>query len=62
MNAECLRMTLDRRLWELFLETIQTVAAILNIDADDLLERVLTNTDAEQFLNRFFENGLKKAG
>ena len=55
-------MTLDRRLWELFMETIQTVAAILNIDADDLLERVLTNTDAEQFLNRFFENGLKEAG
>ena len=62
MNAECFRMTLDRRLWELFLETIQTVATILNIEADDLLERFLTNSDTEQFLNRFFEIELKEAG
>ena len=62
MNAENLRMTLDRRLWELFMETVQTIAAILNIDADDLLERILTNPDAEQFLNRFFEIGQKEAG
>jgi hypothetical protein len=62
MNAEFLRMTIDRRLWGLFLETIQIVAGILEIDADDLLERVLTNPDAEQLINRFFENGLKEAG
>ena len=61
MNAEYLRMTIDRRLWELFLETILIVAAILEIDADDLLERVLTKQNAEQLLNRFFENGLKEA-
>jgi hypothetical protein len=62
MNAEFLRMTIAGRLWELFLETIQIVAEILEIDADNLLERVLTNTDAEQIINRFFENGLKEAG
>jgi len=61
MNAEFLRITIDRRLWGLFLETIQIVAQILEIDADDLLERVLTNPDAEQLINRFFENGLKEA-
>ena len=55
-------MTLDRRLWGLFLETIQTVATILNIDADDLLKRFLNNPDTEQFLNRFFEIELKDAG
>ena len=61
MNAELLRMTLDRRLWELFLETIQIVAEILKIDADDLLERVLTNSDAEHLIDRFFENGPREA-
>jgi len=62
MNAECLRMTIDRRLWGLFVETVQVVAEILNMDADDLLERVLTHPDAEQLLNGFFENRLKEAG
>ena len=62
MNAEFLRMTMDRRLWELFLEIIQVVAQILQIDADCLLERILTNPDAEQLINRFFDNGLKEAG
>jgi len=62
MNAECLQMTLDRRLWMLFLETIQGIALILNIDADELLQRVLTNPDAEQLFSRLLENGLKEAG
>ena len=62
MNAENLRMTIDRRLWGLFVETIQVVAEILDMDADELLERVLTHPAAEHLLNRFFENGLKKAG
>ena len=62
MNAEYLRMTLDRRLWELFLETIQVIAQIWNIDADDLLESVLTNPDAEQLLSRFLVNEVKEAG
>ena len=61
MNAECLHMTLDRRLWELFLETIRIVAQILEIDADDLLEKVLTSPETEQLLNLFYENRLKEA-
>ena len=60
MNAEFLRMTIDRRLWGLFLETILIVAQILEIDADDLLKRILTYPDAELLINRFFENGLKE--
>jgi hypothetical protein len=62
MNAEYLRMTLDKRLWELFLETIRIIALVLDIDADDFLKRVLTNPEAEQLLNLFQENKLKEAG
>ena len=61
MNAECLRMTLDRRLWGLFLETIRIVARILDIDPDDLLKRVLTNSDAEMILGKYIESSLKQA-
>jgi len=62
MNAECLQMTLDRRLWELFLETIRIIAEAFDIDADDLLERILTDPKAEQLLNMFTENKLKETG
>jgi hypothetical protein len=61
MNNECLRMTLDKRLWELFLETIRVIAEVFDIDADDLLQRVLINSEAEQLLNLFFEERLKTA-
>jgi hypothetical protein len=62
MNAECLQMTLERRLWELFLETILVIAELLNVDADDLLKRVLTNPVVEQLLNSVLYDGLKETG
>ena len=62
MNAEYLRMTLDRRLWGLFLDTIQVIAQIWNLDADELLLRVVTCPDAEKLLNQFIDNGLREAG
>ena len=63
MNAECLRMTLDRRLWEFFMVTIRIIAEILDMDADDLLKRVLTNPQAELIImNHFADNCLKIAG
>jgi hypothetical protein len=62
MNAEYLQMTLDRRLWEVFLETIQIIAQAWQIDADDLLKLILTNPEAEQMLERFLGDGLKDTG
>jgi len=59
MNAERLSMTLDRRLWELFIETIRIITDIFDMDAYDLLQRILKNPEAEELLNRFMENGLK---
>jgi hypothetical protein len=61
MNDELLRMTLDRRLWELFLETIRIIAEVFDIDADDLLERILTNRDAECLMNHYFDYSLLEA-
>jgi len=62
MNAEFLRITIDIRLWKLFLETIQVIAEILVIDLDELLKRILTNPEAEHLFNLFSENRLKEAG
>jgi len=61
MNADYLRMTLDKRLWELFLETVQIIAEIFDIDADDLFRKILTNPHAEQLFNLFSEKRLKEA-
>jgi len=61
MNAELLRMTLDRRLWELFLETIRIIAEVFDVDADDLMKRVLTNPQAEQLLDQLIANSVKEA-
>lgn len=61
MNKECLRMTLDRRLWGLFVETVRVIAEVLDMDADDLLKRVWADPKAEQLLNQFFGDRLKEA-
>ena len=39
MNADVLRETLDKRLWELFIELVSAVCKILEMDADDLIEK-----------------------
>ena len=62
MNAECLRMTLDMRLWELILVLIQAIAEIFDVDVDDLLKKILTNPKAECLVNLIIENNLKETG
>ena len=62
MNADYLRMTLDRRLWKLFMEIIVAVADLFNIDADDLFKRVLTKPEAEKLVNLFIEDRLNETG
>ena len=59
MNADCLRMTLDKRLWKLFMEIIRIFAEIFDMDADDLLKRVLNKPEAEKVLNHYFERNYK---
>ena len=56
MNTEWLRMTLDKHLWELFLEIVSIVAALFKIDSDDLLEKILTSLDAGNLMAIFLES------
>ncbi|MDR0866334.1 MAG: hypothetical protein LBO74_15595 [Candidatus Symbiothrix sp.] len=62
MNADRLRQTLDIRLWGLFLEMIRVVADVFEIDADELLGKMLTDRVAEQRLTQMLGNCLKEAG
>jgi hypothetical protein len=61
MNAERLRLTLDKRLWGLFLEIIRTLAELFEADADVLMEKLLTNPEMEKLLEQMFGNWLKDA-
>ena len=61
MKADCLRLTLDKRLWKLFLKFIRVVAEILDMDDDLLFEKVLTNPQAEKLFEPYVERCLKEA-
>lgn len=50
MNADMLRETLDKRLWGLFIELICNVCEVLEMDADDLLKKMLVNSKAESMI------------
>jgi len=56
MNAEVLNQTLDRRLWGLFQELVRTVGEILGMDADEMLEKMLTNQKAEAMISALLIN------
>jgi hypothetical protein len=62
INDECLTLTLDIRLWKLFVQVIQVIAQIMNLDADDLLKRAMTIPEVEHLLNLYIDDRLKKAG
>lgn len=50
MNADVLREMLDKRLWELFIELVSAVCKILEMDTDDLIEKMLANPKAESMI------------
>ncbi len=47
MNADVLRETLDRRIWGLIIELVCTVCEVLDLDAQNLFEKMLANPKAE---------------
>ena len=62
MNADCLRMTLDKRIWKLFVEVIRMTAEDLNIDPVHLFQRIITIPGAEKYVIYFIETEMKNAG
>lgn len=60
MNADVLRETLDRRLWGLFIELVCTVCEVLELDAQDLFEKMLANPEAEAMIMALYSSVIGK--
>jgi hypothetical protein len=60
MNADVLRETLDRRLWGLFIELVCTVCEVLELDAQDLFEKMLANPKAEAMIMALYTSVMGK--
>jgi hypothetical protein len=43
MNADNLQQTLDKRIWELFIQVLNEICLVLNKDIDEMLELIMTN-------------------
>ena len=59
MNADCLRMTLDKRIWDLFVEVIRMIAEDLNVNPYDLFQRVMIDPRAQKYANYLIETEMK---
>jgi len=43
MNADNLQKTLDKRIWELFIQVLNEICLVLDKDIDDMLEQIMNN-------------------
>ena len=62
MNADILRQTLDRRLWGLIIELLVQIALVFDTDIDSLLEKIFTNNNAQNLINKMMDNSFAEAG
>ena len=61
MNAEILRKTIDVRLWELFVELVQTVCKIIEKDFDDVMDLIMRKPEMAQWVDSIIETYYKQA-
>ena len=59
--SSSLRITLDKRLWELFLVIVRIIADILEIDADDLLKKNIDKSGGRKVIESYFRKQVKEA-
>jgi hypothetical protein len=61
MNAEILQKTIDIRLWEMFVELIQTVCQMIEKDFDDVMELIMRKPEMAQWVEMMIETHYKQA-
>ena len=61
MNAETLQKTIDIRLWELFVELVQTVCQMIEKDIDDVMDLILRKPEMAQWIENMMETHYKQA-
>ena len=60
-NAEILQKTIDIRLWELFVELLQTVCQMIEKDIDDVMELIMRKPEFERWVENIFSTCYKQA-
>jgi hypothetical protein len=61
MNAEILRKTIDVRLWELFVELVQTVCQMIEKDFEDVMDLIMRKPEMAQWVNSIIATYYKQA-
>ena len=61
MNAEILRKTIDIRLWELFVELVQTVCRMIEMDFDEIMDLLMRKPEIAQWVENIIEIHYKQA-
>ena len=61
MNAEILQKTIDIRLWELYVELIQTVCQMIEKEFEDVMELIMRKPEMAQWAENMIETHYKYA-
>jgi hypothetical protein len=61
ISAETLRKTIDIRLWELFIELVETVCQLIEKDFDDVMDLIMRKPEMAQWVENLFEGYYKQA-
>lgn len=55
MNADNLQKTLDKRIWELFIQVLNEICLVLDKDIDDMLEQIMNNEQIAILVERMLD-------
>ena len=55
MNADNLQKTLDKRIWELFIQVLNEICLLLDKDIDDMLKQIMKNEQIAILVERMLD-------
>jgi len=62
MNAETLQKTIDIRLWELFIDLVNTICRLIEKDFEDVMDLILRKPQLAQWVESMIETYYKQTG
>ena len=61
MNAETLRKTIDIRLWELFIDLVETICQLIEKDFEEVMDLILRKQEMAKWVENMLESHYKQA-
>jgi len=61
MNAETLRKTIDVRLWELFIDLVETICQLIEKDFEEVMDLILRKPEMAKWVENMLESHYKQA-